>query len=86
MVGSYRLSMEAHVADGGPQFNRGDAIEEELTSAIEALNEDETLDLITLIWIRGGDFTLNDWREAREDARRISRAQAASYVLVAGPT
>jgi hypothetical protein len=63
------------------EFNPGDAVQEELVSAIDGLNEDERLDLIALIWIGRGDFTLSDWREARENARRIDPSQVATYVL-----
>jgi hypothetical protein len=52
----------------------------ELTSAIHDLNEDERLDLIALIWIGRGDFTLAEWDEARSSARDIGRARAPRYV------
>lgn len=63
------------------EFNPGDTVREELVSAIDSLNEDERLDLIALIWIGRGDFTLGEWGEAREDARRIDPSQASAYVL-----
>ncbi|HEX5380053.1 MAG TPA: DUF3775 domain-containing protein [Phenylobacterium sp.] len=63
------------------EFNPGDAVEEEVASAIGDLNEDELMDLIALVWVGRGDFTLDEWQEAREDARRIDRTQVAHYVL-----
>ncbi|MDR3506543.1 MAG: DUF3775 domain-containing protein [Caulobacteraceae bacterium] len=52
----------------------------ELTSAIRDLNDDEQLDLITLIWVGRGDFTLAEWDEARLSARDIGRARTPRYV------
>lgn len=52
----------------------------ELTSAINDLNEDEQLDLIALIWIGRGDFTLDQWDEARLAARDIGRERLPRYV------
>jgi hypothetical protein len=62
------------------EFNADDAVVQELRSAIEALNEDERLDLIALIWIGRGDFDLDQWAEARESAREVPRP-TTRYVL-----
>ena len=58
-----------------------DATEQELVAAIRALNDDERLDLIALIWIGRGDFTFDEWAEARAAARLIARQQTPRYVL-----
>lgn len=58
-----------------------DAVEEELTSAIGPLNEDQKLDLIALAWIGRGDFGFDEWAEARESAREVDSAQTARYLL-----
>lgn len=63
------------------EFNVEDAVEEELVSAIERLNLDARLDLIALIWIGRGDFTFEDWAEARTAAREVDPTQVARYVL-----
>jgi hypothetical protein len=52
----------------------------ELVSEIRDLNDDEQLDLIVLIWIGRGDFTLAEWDEARLSARDIGRARTPRYV------
>jgi hypothetical protein len=57
-----------------------DAVEEELVSAIQALNDDAQLDLIALIWIGRGDFSATEWTDAREAARDIGRERAPRYV------
>jgi hypothetical protein len=63
------------------EFQPDDAVEEEVTRAIEGLNEDQRLDLIALAWIGRGDFTLDDWAEARESAREVDANQVAQYLL-----
>lgn len=63
------------------QFHHDDTVTEELVSAIGPLNEDERLDLIALIWVGRGDYSLLQWREAREDARRIEAGQVLDYIL-----
>jgi hypothetical protein len=63
------------------EFQADDTVEEEVAGAINALNVDEQLDLIALSWIGRGDYTFDDWAEAREEARRIGRTEIARYVL-----
>ena len=58
-----------------------DAVEEELRGAIDALNEDQKLDLIALAWVGRGDFDFGEWAEARESAREVDPAQIAQYLL-----
>ncbi|MBS0410282.1 MAG: DUF3775 domain-containing protein [Proteobacteria bacterium] len=57
-----------------------DSVEAELTAAIRGLNDDAQLDLIALTWIGRGDFTLAEWRQAREAARDIGRARIVRYL------
>ena len=64
------------VLESGP----GDATRAELVSAIHDLNDDEQLDLIALIWVGRGDFTIEEWAEALEAARDIGRARTPRYV------
>ncbi|MFN4175710.1 DUF3775 domain-containing protein [Phenylobacterium sp.] len=63
------------------EFNPGDAVVDELVAAIDSLNRDEQLDLIALMWVGRGEFTLDTWDEAREGASRIDPEQIADYVL-----
>ena len=58
-----------------------DPILEELASAMESLNEDESLDLVVLMWIGRGDYTRVDWRDAREQAEEIPQADRPRYLL-----
>lgn len=59
---------------------KDDATEAELADAISGLNDDERLDLIALIWIGRGDFSLDEWGEARQAARDITRERTPRYV------
>ncbi len=63
------------------EFHDDDTVEEELTCAIDALNEDEKLDLIALAWIGRGDFDFDEWSDARTAAREVDAAQTAQYLL-----
>ena len=58
-----------------------DPTRHELVSAINDLNDDEQLDLIALIWIGRGDFSLAEWIPARQAARDIGRQRAPRYVV-----
>jgi hypothetical protein len=60
---------------------RDDATLEELTAAIDSLNEDEVIDLIALAWIGRGDFQKGDWREARALADERHRPHSATYLV-----
>lgn len=59
----------------------GDPTFEEVSSALSALNDDETLDLVALAWIGRGDYTSEDWQEARDQAREIPLKDRPRYLL-----
>ena len=52
----------------------------ELRAAVRRLNDDELRDLIALIWIGRGDFSMAELAEAREAAAEIGRERAPRYV------
>ncbi len=58
-----------------------DATLEELSAAIDALNEDEVIDLIALAWVGRGDFRKEEWREARALAVERHRPHSATYLI-----
>lgn len=62
------------------EFGAADDTLHELTSVIRDLNDDEQRDLIALIWVGRGDFTLDEWAEARTAAMDVSRARVPRYV------
>jgi hypothetical protein len=58
-----------------------DPVVQELTSFINALDEDEQVDLVALVWLGRGDDTLDDWDELRAEASRQHNKRTASYLL-----
>ena len=48
--------------------NGQDPVVRELTSFIAALNEDEQIDLVTLMWLGRGDGSIEEWDELRASA------------------
>ena len=58
-----------------------DPVVEELTSFIDALSEDEQIDLVALAWLGRDDYTAKDWEAVREDAARAHNDRTAAYLL-----
>jgi hypothetical protein len=58
-----------------------DAVVEELTSLIDALTEDEQVDLVAIAWLGRGDYTLRDWSSLREEAAAAHNDATARYLL-----
>ena len=54
---------------------------EELRGAIDALDDDEIIDVIALAWVGRGDFGRSDWANARSMARERHRRHSAAYLL-----
>ncbi|MBI1364336.1 MAG: DUF3775 domain-containing protein [Alphaproteobacteria bacterium] len=58
-----------------------DATEEELRTALQSLNDDEKLDLVTLVWIGRGDFSIDEWSAARAEADSVRDKHAVRYLM-----
>jgi hypothetical protein len=64
-----------------------DPVGRELASFIGALNEDEQIDLVTLVWLGRGDGGIDDWDDLRAravEARaeyRSARRETVRYLL-----
>jgi hypothetical protein len=58
-----------------------DPVQLELTSFIDALDEDEQIDLVALVWLGRGEETLEDWEQLREEAARQHNKRTAAYLL-----
>lgn len=52
----------------------------ELVSAIHDLNDDEQRDLVALVMLGRGDFTVREWTEARQAAADIGRERTPRYI------
>jgi hypothetical protein len=61
--------------------HRDDPTLQELTSFINALTEDEQVDLVALTWLGRGDAELSDWDQLRAEASRLHNARTAAYLL-----
>jgi hypothetical protein len=62
------------------EFGPGDDTLNELVSAISDLNDDEQQDLVALVMLGRGDFTLDEWQAARQAAEEVGRAQTPHYI------
>ncbi|CAA0107545.1 Uncharacterised protein [Starkeya nomas] len=58
-----------------------DPVVEELTGFINALSEDEQIDLVALAWLGRDDYDASDWDSVREEATQAHNARTASYLL-----
>ena len=58
-----------------------DPVDQELVAFIEAMSEDEQVDLVTLTWLGRGDGGLDDWDDLRAEAARVHNRRTASYLL-----
>lgn len=57
----------------------------ELTGTIDALNEEELVDVVALMWVGRGDYEIERWDEARREARRHRQVARASAYLLGTP-
>jgi hypothetical protein len=61
--------------------HRDDPTEQELRSFIDALTEDEQIDLVALTWLGRGDGTIDEWDALRTEATRLHNKRTAAYLL-----
>ncbi|MCW5773162.1 MAG: DUF3775 domain-containing protein [Rhodospirillaceae bacterium] len=53
---------------------------EELKSAIDGLNNDESRDLVAIMWTGRGDYDKSSWHEARAQANTIPPQDRSRYL------
>ncbi len=58
-----------------------DPVAEELISAIHDLGEDEQIDLVAIVWLGRGDYTVDDWALLRAAAGEARNNRTARYLL-----
>ena len=58
-----------------------DPTQQELRSFIDALTEDEQVDLVALTWLGRGDGTIDEWDELRAEAARLHNNRTAAYLM-----
>ena len=61
--------------------NGADPVVREITGFINALTEDEQIDLVALMRLGRGDGTIEEWSELRRDAAEAREGRTASYLL-----
>jgi hypothetical protein len=59
----------------------GDFTRRELADAIDALNEEEQINLVALAWVGRGTYDFGEWQTALETARREHNTHIARYLL-----
>lgn len=62
-----------------------DPVEEELTEFIGALNDDEQIDLIALMWLGRDDYEADDWESVRAEAASGHRRKSTARYLIGTP-
>ncbi len=58
-----------------------DPVQQELTAFIDAMAEDEQVELVALTWLGRGDGSRTEWQELREQARDAHSEHTAAYLL-----
>jgi len=58
-----------------------DPTQQELRSFIDALTEDEQVDLVALTWLGRGDGTIDEWEDLRAEAARLHNNRTAAYLM-----
>jgi hypothetical protein len=58
-----------------------DPVVEELTSFIDALSQDEQIDLVALAWLGRDGTGAGDWPDVRREAARAHNERTAGYLL-----
>ncbi len=59
----------------------GDHTLQEVSGAIAELDDDALVELVALMWLGRGDYTLEEWRVAKQDAEASRSDHTAGYLL-----
>jgi hypothetical protein len=58
-----------------------DPVVREITGFINALSEDEQIDLVALMWLGRGDGSIEEWEDLRRQAADSRNGRTARYLL-----
>jgi Protein of unknown function (DUF3775) len=58
-----------------------DPVAREISAFVEAMDEDQQIDLVALTWLGRGDFEIGEWDEARTQASAAHNDRTADYLL-----
>jgi hypothetical protein len=55
--------------------------QQELAGALDALNEDQRVELLALTWLGRGDFERSEWQDALKEARDVHNSAETDYLV-----
>ena len=61
--------------------SQNDAVEQELISFINGMDEEEQINLVALAWLGRGTYGIDEWQEALDTARAEHNKRTAQYLL-----
>jgi len=59
----------------------GDPVTQEIRAFVNAMDEDQKIDLVALTWVGRGDYEIGEWAEARAQAAAAHNERTADYLL-----
>ena len=59
----------------------GDPVTQEIRAFVNAMDEDQKIDLVALTWVGRGDYEIGEWAEARAQAAAAHNDRTADYLL-----
>jgi len=59
----------------------GDPVTQEIRAFVNAMDEDQKIDLVALTWVGRGDYEIGEWKEARAQAAAAHNDRTADYLL-----
>jgi hypothetical protein len=59
----------------------GDPVAQEIRAFVDAMDEDQQIDLVALAWVGRGDYDIGEWQEARAQAAAAHNDRTADYLL-----
>jgi hypothetical protein len=54
---------------------------QELSGALDALNDDQRIEILALMWLGRGDFDRAEWVDALAQAREVHNAAETEYLI-----
>ena len=58
-----------------------DATYQELKEFLDGLNADERIEILALVWLGRGDYTIEDWDQALKDAAGSANQSETEYLM-----
>ena len=58
-----------------------DPVDAEIRTLVDSLNEDEQIDLVTLLWLGRADRSVDEWNTLRDEAAAAHSDHTADYLL-----